>query len=202
MEFVESFMQFRFCDEDVFMIEKDPLVTVPDGVKSVECVVLMSNRIALIEAKSSTPNSTNKEKFDEFIADIREKFSTSLRLFSEIHSHGHGEEAFERLPIHLRELQLEEGQYAIYLIVHGHQESWMGGLQDALREALRDVIEQWNIDDVNVKAFNHTMAKELCLIVDYIPLEVLPSIKVPEDDTEQHRKNAVEWFEKGRYSKC
>ena len=72
----------------------------------------------------------------------------------------------------------------------------MGGLQDALREALRDVIEQWNIDDVNVKALNHTMAKELKLIVDYIPMDVLSAIKQPKDDTEQHRRNAEEWFRK------
>jgi len=194
MEFVESFMQFRFCDEDIFMIEKDPLVSEPDGVKACECVVLISERIALIEAKSSTPHSKNKEDFDTFIGEIKEKFATSLRLFSEIHAQSHGEDAFQRLPIHLRELQLEEGQFGIYLIVHGHQETWMGGLQDALREALRDVIEQWNIKDVNVKALNHTMAKELRLIVDYIPLDILPSLKVPESDTEQHRRNAEVWF--------
>lgn len=73
-------------------------------------------------------------------------------------------------------------------------ETWMGGLQDALREALRDVIERWNINDVNVKELNHTMAMELRLIVSFIPLDVLPSIKIPKDDTEQHRRNAVEWF--------
>lgn len=199
MEFVESFMQFRFCDEDIFMIEKDPLVTESEGVKSCECVVLISERVALIEAKSSSPKSDNKEKFDDYINDIKDKFSTSLKLFSEIHDKKHGEEVFYRLPVHLQELQFKEEQYGIYLIVHGNEDSWMGGLQDALREALRDVIEQWNIDDVNVKALNHTMAKELCLIVDYIPLEILPSIKLPESDTEQHRRNAVEWFKK-KYS--
>lgn len=66
----------------------------------------------------------------------------------------------------------------------------MGGLQDALREALRDVIEQWNMDDINVKALNHTMAKELRLIVSYIPLDILPSIKQPKDDTGMIRKRA------------
>lgn len=194
MEFVESFMQFRFCDEDVFMLEKDPLVLENKGTKSCECVVLISDKIALVEAKSSSPNPQNKEDFDTYIEDIKEKFATSLRLFSEIHNQTRGAEAFNRLPVHLQELNLEEGQYGIYLIVHGNDESWMIGLQDALREALRDVIEQWNIDDVNVKALNHTMAKELKLIVNYIPMDVLSIIKPSKDYTEQQKQEVEEWF--------
>ena len=194
MEFVESFMRFVFSDEDVFIIENDPLVKDTEGVKSCECVVLINEKVALIEAKSSSPKPDNKENFDTFIEDIKEKFATSLCLFSEIRGKQHGQEAFERLPIRLQKYDLSDEQYGIYLIIHGNDESWMGGLQDALREALRDVIEQWNIDDVNVKALNHTMAKELKLIVDYIPMDVLSAIKQPKDDTEQHRRNAEEWF--------
>lgn len=194
MEFVESFMRFVFNDEDVFIIENDPLVTEAVGVKSCECIVLINEKIALIEAKSSSPNPSNKEDFDVFIEDVKEKFASSLQLFSDIHKKQYGQEAFGRLPIRLRQIDITDNQYGIYLIIHGNEEFWMGGLQDALREALRDVIEKWNIDDINVKALNHTMAKELRLIVSYIPLDVLSSIKQPIDDTEQHRRNAEEWL--------
>ena len=51
MEFYESFMKFSFPDEDVFCIEKDPLVTGTDGIKACECVVFINPHVALIEAK-------------------------------------------------------------------------------------------------------------------------------------------------------
>ena len=55
MEFVESFMKFSFQDDDIFRIEEDELVQSTDGIKACECVVLISENVALIEAKSSAP---------------------------------------------------------------------------------------------------------------------------------------------------
>ena len=52
MEFIESFMKFSFADDDLFCIEKDPLVIETDGIKACECVVLINPNVALIEAKS------------------------------------------------------------------------------------------------------------------------------------------------------
>lgn len=63
MEFYESFMKFSFPDEDVFCIEKDPLVTGTDGIKACECVVFINPHVALIEAKSSSPKDICGDKF-------------------------------------------------------------------------------------------------------------------------------------------
>lgn len=67
MEFVESFMKFSFQDDDIFRIEEDELVQSTDGIKACECVVLISENVALIEAKSSAPKIDNEEKFQQFI---------------------------------------------------------------------------------------------------------------------------------------
>ena len=52
MEFIESFMKFSFSDDDIFRIEEDELVKDVENVKACECVVLISQNVALIEAKS------------------------------------------------------------------------------------------------------------------------------------------------------
>ena len=65
MEFIESFMKFSFSDDDI--IEDDELVKDVENVKACECVVLISENVALIEAKSSSPRVENEEKFQKFI---------------------------------------------------------------------------------------------------------------------------------------
>ncbi len=171
MEFYESFMKFCFADDDVFCIEKDPLVTKGMGIKACECIVLLSENVALIEAKSSSPKEICGEKFDNFIADIKQKFADSLRLFNDVKNGKLGEESYNRLPVNLRVCNISSNQYLICLIIHGHKLDWLGGLQDAFREAMREVVKQWNIMDSKVKVFNEEMALEKHLIVAYIPKE-------------------------------
>ena len=169
MEFVESYMRFSFEDDLVFRIELDPLVNELSGIKVCECVVLISENIALIEAKSSSPRPDNKEDFDSWIEDIKEKFVDSLNLFNDIKDKKHGEEAFLRIPALLRNVQIDPNRYVIYLIVHGNELEWMPGIQDALREALREAVEKWNLLDSNIKAINHDTALEKKLIVEILP---------------------------------
>lgn len=169
MEFYESFMKFSFSNEDVFCIEKDPLVTETEGVKACECIVYISPKVALIEAKSSSPKDISGDKFKDFISDIQQKFSDSLRLFHETRDGQHGESSFSRLPLHLRSLQITPNMYMVCLIVHGHRLDWLVGLQDAFREAMRDVINHWQIKDSQVKVFNEETAKDNHLIAAFIP---------------------------------
>ncbi len=83
MEFYESFMKFSFADSDVFCIEADPLVVNSTGLKACECVVLLSPRVAFIEAKASAPKEVASSAFMD---EIKRKFADSLRLFNEIKS--------------------------------------------------------------------------------------------------------------------
>lgn len=169
MEFVQSFMRFSFSDDSIFMIESDPVITQAQGIKSCECVVLINEHVALIEAKSSSPRPDNKEDFDTWIGEIKEKFSDSLMMFNGIKKKEYGDAAYERIPVKLREMNISPEQYVIYLIVQDNEFEWMIGIQNALREAMRDVIEQWNLQDSNIKAINDVLAKEMNLIVEILP---------------------------------
>ena len=133
-----------------------------------ECVVLISERIALIEAKASVPNDKNVERLSSLFADISKKFADSLELFSDMKSKRYGEEAFMRLPVKLRFSKLGYDQYHIVLIIHGHRLEWLTGLLDALKYELRSVVKQWNLKDSNVKVYNDEFAKEYNFIVSYI----------------------------------
>lgn len=196
MEFVESFMKFSFRDEDVFRIEEDELVKAAEGIKACECVVLISENIALIEAKFSSPKIDNEEKFQAFIGDIRQKFSDSLQLFSDIKNKVKGEEAFLRLPVNLRNAQIPSEAYKIYLIIHGHHLDWLNGLTDALRKEMKDVVKEWNLRDSNVKVYNEQTALENNLIVAYIPVADLPSVKQIDGNADETKVWA--WFDKAK----
>ena len=193
MEFVESFMKFSFRDEDIFRIEEDELVKAAEGVKACECVVLISENIALIEAKSSSPRIDNEVKFQEFISDIRQKFEDSLQLFNDIKSKVRGEAAFMRLPVNLRNVQVSVDAYKIYLIIHGHHLDWLSGLTDALRKEMMDVVKAWNLRDSNVKVYNEETALENNLIVAYIPVADIALMKTKDGNADE--KKVKEWFD-------
>lgn len=192
MEFIESFMKFSFCDDDLFKIEKDSLVEESQRIKACECVVLISGNIAFIEAKASAPNPNNGRDFPDFIEDIKQKFADSLQLFTEIKQKVQGEDAFNRLPINLQKKTLTPKTYKIYLIVHGHQEMWLPGLLDALKDAMREVVKQWNLRDSNIKVYNEEKALENKIIVDYIPKSDLPLVK--QDNGNADLEKVAQWF--------
>lgn len=193
MEFYESFMKFSFNDDDIFRIEDDPLVVGQQSIEACECVVLLRPNIALIEAKASSPQPINCDKFDPFIQRIKQKFQQSLKLFNEIKDRQYGEEAYLRLPVNLQGLKISPDQYLICLIIHGHKLDWLLGLQDAFRDALREVIHQWNIKDSNVKVFNEEIALERQLIVAYIPKSERDSIR--ESNGNMNPDLAKQWFD-------
>ena len=192
MEFIESFMKFSFSDDDIFRIEEDELVKDVENVKACECVVLISENVALIEAKSSSPRIENEEKFQKFISDIGQKFADSLQLFSDIKSKEKGDEAFQRLPVNLQNTQIATEAYKIYLIIHGHQLDWLLGLMDALRKELNDVVKQWNLRDSNIKVYNEATALEKKLIVAYIPKAETKVLRLPDGSVDDAKVQA--WF--------
>lgn len=192
MEFVESFMKFSFHDDDLFRIEEDELITGTDGLKACECVVLISEKVAFIEAKASAPNPANGQDFPVFIEDIKQKFANSLQLFTDMKTRALGEDAFLRLPINLQTDTSTSDTYKIYLIIHGHREDWLIGLLDALKDAMREVVKQWNLRDSNIKVFNEEIALENKLIVAYVPKADLPTVK--QDNGNADPAKIDQWF--------
>lgn len=186
-------MKFSFADDDVFRIENDELVKERSGHKACECVVLISPRIVFIEAKPSSPNREKSEdRFNEFIDDIKKKFSDSLSLFTQMRDGEFGEEARMRIPLNLRTANVPSNDYLIYLIIHGHRIEWLLGLQDALREALREVINEWNMKDSNVKAINEDVAKELHLITGFVPKDSTAELR--QDNGNADEEATKQWF--------
>lgn len=188
MEFIESFMLFSFPDDDVFLIEKDPLMGSNSGRKSCECVVLLSPKLAFIEAKSSSPKNTGP-RFEEFIGEIKQKFEDSIALYDQIKAGMCGEAALNRLPINLRLTNVASDKYVVYLIIHGHREDWLMELSDALKDALRDVIRRWKMKDSNVKVLNDALALENVpqLIVKTVPKAEVDSFRLTDGSVDFER---------------
>jgi len=187
-------MKFSFDDEDIFRIEEDELVKAVEGIKACECVVLISENVALIEAKSSSPRVDNEEKFKDFISEIRQKFADSLQLFSDIKNKVKGEEAFMRLPINLQNTKVPTEAYKVYLIIHGHKIDWLLGLGDALRVALQEEVKKWNLRDSNIRVFNEQTALENHLIVAYIPVTDIAPLKQANGNADEAK--VQEWFDR------
>ena len=188
MEFIESFMLFSFPEDDVFLIEKDPLMGPNSGRKSCECVVLLSPKLAFIEAKSSSPKNTGP-RFEEFIGEIKQKFVDSIALYDQIKAGMCGETALNRLPINLRLTNVASDKYVVYLIIHGHREDWLMELSDALKDALRDVIRRWKMKDSNVKVLNDALALENVpqLIVKTVPKAEVDSFRLTDGSVDFER---------------
>ena len=173
------------------------MVQSTDGIKACECVVLISENVALIEAKSSAPRIDNEEKLQQFISDIRQKFADSLQLFSDIKNKNRGEGAFQRLPINLQNTQVLTDAYKIYLIIHGHRLDWLLGLIDALRVALQEEVKKWNLRDSNIKVYNEQTALENHLIVAYIPRADIDLLRQPNGNADDAK--VKEWFDNHRW---
>lgn len=76
--------------------------------------------------------------------------------------------------------------------MHGHQVDWLGGLQDAFREAMRAVIYRWGIKDYHVKVFNEDMALKNGLIAAFIPKNERDDVR--EKDGSVSLKKTIDWF--------
>ena len=81
----------------------------------------------------------------------------------------------------------------IILIIHGHKLEWLIGLIDALRDSLREVVNQWNIKDSNIKVFNEEEALKHQLIVAYVPKQDRDALR--DSDGNMNMELAKQWFD-------
>ena len=194
MELVESNMMFSCSDNESFPIEKSDIMNDYDGLKACEFFAMINGRLTMIEAKSSSPQPRNKAKFDEYIADIGQKFVDTLLMFNAIMLERYDKDYKVRLPANIQAQDISKVRYALYLIVHGNETEWMIPIQEALKSYLRHVLTAWNIPDVNVYALNHEDAQTKGLIKQYLPLDVLEKFKA-EGLKDQELLNRIEqWF--------
>lgn len=166
----ESGMTFGpFNNGQCFHIEKSRVyANIQQGVKIAEFLLLkIKNRdhpvVWIVEAKSSTPRPETQPNFDDFIAEIREKFvnALSLGLASCLKRH---QQADNELPDQFKTLNLSLTDVKFVLVINGHQESWLPPVQDALRKALHATVKTWAFSPPSIVVLNEHLAKQHGLI--------------------------------------
>lgn len=160
LTFEESHMTFSFPDADAYRIEKSELLA-KVHFKATECVVLRNGKVVFVEAKSSSPQQQNADKFEEYISDIADKFVDSLTFYNAVRLR----QPQEPLPLNIQKVDLKKAHYSFVLVIHGHQIDWLPPLMDALKAKMRDALRLWNISDVDVKVINDQWALQRQLIV-------------------------------------
>jgi hypothetical protein len=137
-----------------------------NGVKSAEFLLFKQNKtpsILIVEAKLSSPQPTTQPRFDDYINDIRDKFSHSLVLFITIFLKRHDD---SELSNHLQNIELSTVNFILVLVIKNHKTEWLPQLRDQLKEALRPIAVIWNLKGTWIQVLNEDLAKEIGLITD------------------------------------
>jgi hypothetical protein len=157
----------RFVSENVFHIEKSPQYAELGGsVKTVEFVRAKGKTLLFVEAKSSFPNPNNlmpnpargnktgEELFREEIADICDKFTHSLNLYSAV-GIGVTKDGF---PPDYK--PADKVRLVFILVINGFERSWCDKIEKALEQWIREsacMSKIWNPEVIVIN--NETAAK-------------------------------------------
>lgn len=164
MQILESGMKFGdYKQERVFKIENSFLHRQAGlSVKSVEFVLLNGkDKFFFIEAKSSSPKKgTNNQRYQEFLAEITEKFIHSFDMLcawylKRVEDEGQIGEEFKNVTF-------SNAKFVFVLAIHGHKDSWLLPLQEELKLKLRYHTSIWKSQ---VVVMNEDIAKKYRLIV-------------------------------------
>ena len=158
---VESNMIFEFEEKHIFQIENSNLhSSLGDGIKTVEFVVSVKpDEILFVEAKSSSPQpkAENKERFDEFIDEISDKFIHSFNMYL---TSVLKRNLVDKIPDKLLNIELETAKFKFILIIKGHKIEWLQPLKDAFDRIMIDYNKIWKS---SVIIMNDEIAKEFKL---------------------------------------
>ena len=174
IDIIESKMVFPVEKENTFLIEKSKSVSKKRGLKSVEFVELKNfaknPSLRFVEAKTSNPNFTNndndnKEKLDEYIHDIREKFQNAVSiLFSSLSKRKGLDDVFNELPTGIQSVNYKNVECGLWLVVKDSEPEWLIPVLASLKKELKPMLKCWNIPDSNVKVINEDDARNLTII--------------------------------------
>ncbi|MDR0730458.1 MAG: hypothetical protein LBF63_02245 [Treponema sp.] len=137
---IESGMEF--IANNVFRIEKSQaLLDAGEGIKSVEFIRMVNDKLMFLEAKTTFPNpeKTDVNRFDEEVNDICKKFIHSIALYSSIVLGVH----YEELPCAF----VAESKKTIWfiLVICNHELAWCRYIQTKIRSSLPDYLQKiWN----------------------------------------------------------
>ncbi len=162
---VESNMEFGPFEENaVIYWENSKLVTsFGKGLKCVEFICLKDNAFRLIEAKASAPNPNGikgQQGFDEYIADISDKFAHTIELFFASYIKRYADKNGE-IPVTFLNQNVNSVKISAILVVKNADEKWLRGIQDALSAVLNLQRKIWGFD---VAVLNEDKARAYKLI--------------------------------------
>jgi len=167
---IESKMVFGpYPKGDCFYIEKSTTyLKVGQGVKMAEFLLLRTRDdkppvIWVVEAKSSSPNPKNTQRFDVSIKEICEKLvnAFSLGVASCLKRHPQAE---DELPEAFKTLDFSSLEFRFVLVIKGHKEEWLSPVQDALKKLLSSIVKTWALSPTSVAVINDKQARDYGLI--------------------------------------
>ena len=162
----ESNMRFGpYNEEDIFQIEKSSLYAeLSDKVKITEFILVKtSQKINIIEAKSSSPQPEKKVDYKTFIREIYEKFVNTFSLTLALVLKRFPSE-YETLPGNLKNIDVSKVKCIFILVIHGHEEKWLPPIQDSLNQLLYPFLKTWALDSASVIVMNDEIARRKKLI--------------------------------------
>ena len=162
----ESGMAFVVVPEDTYRIEKEPYVqkSLP-GMTCCEFITLNSDKdLVFVEAKTSFSNPDNKKDYNKNFDEIFDKVKDSISVFNSLLLRHQGLDEWGRIPNHLREIDLTNVIYKIYIVIKKHKDEWLVPLQNDAPSKFKTILHMWNIPQKNLKLINEDMARQLHLI--------------------------------------
>lgn len=163
----ESEMNFgKFDEENLFHIEDSKIYKdLGSGIKTVEFILKWKkNEILFLEAKTTCPNSANKnesmektQKFEEYYSEITEKFIDSLQVYLAAVM-GRYQDLAE-IGSELRSVDsMKEIRLKFILVVKNAKDiTWLAGPLAELKARLLQVRKIWGVE---VAVLNEELAKE------------------------------------------
>lgn len=163
----ESEMNFgKFDEENLFHIEDSKIYKdLGSGIKTVEFILKWKkNEILFLEAKTTCPNSANKnesmektQKFEEYYSEITEKFIDSLQVYLAAVM-GRYQDLAE-IGAELRSVDsMKEIRLKFILVVKNAKDiTWLAGPLAELKARLLQVRKIWGVE---VAVLNEELAKE------------------------------------------
>lgn len=163
----ESEMNFgKFDEENLFHIEDSKIYKdLGSGIKTVEFILKWKkNEILFLEAKTTCPNSANKnesmektQKFEEYYSEITEKFMDSLQVYLAAVM-GRYQDLAE-IGAELRSVDsMKEIRLKFILVVKNAKDiTWLAGPLAELKARLLQVRKIWGVEMV---VLNEELARE------------------------------------------
>lgn len=164
---VESGMTFPVEGDNTFFIEKSNWINNTRNIKSVEFVELMQKfkSLRFVEAKMSNPNAINKDDFEKYICEIRDKFQNSISLMFSALSNRQGlDKVRDEFPNNMKSVDYKNVECGLWLVVKTSKPEWLIPVMDSLKKELKPILAIWNIPDSNLKVVNEEDARRLTLI--------------------------------------